>query len=120
MDVEDEARSSRPIIEEKKWIVKLDRHVITYSIANELKIIQKAVQKHLHKAGLKKMPHELTQNNLLDLIDVCDSLLKRNEIDTFLNRNVTGDKKWLISENTSQKGSCSRQGEVAQTIVKVR
>jgi len=32
------------------------------------------------------VPHELTQKNLLDRIDACDSLLKRNEIDPFLMR----------------------------------
>lgn len=96
MDVEDEARSGRPIVENVDKImeiVELDRHVSIYFIAQELKISQKTVSNHLHKAGLKKkldvwVPHKLTQKNLLDRIDACDSLLKRkrNEIDPFLKR----------------------------------
>ncbi|XP_076176306.1 histone-lysine N-methyltransferase SETMAR-like isoform X2 [Ptiloglossa arizonensis] len=57
--------------------------------ALELKVSQKTVWNHLHKASLKKkldvwVPHELTQKNLLERIDAYDSLLKRNEIDPFL------------------------------------
>ncbi|XP_072756194.1 histone-lysine N-methyltransferase SETMAR-like [Anoplolepis gracilipes] len=126
MDVEDEARFGRPIIENVDKIMEIvesDRHVSTYSIARELKISQKTVWNHLHKAGLKKkldvwMPHELTQKNLLDRIDACDSLLKRNEIDPFLKRIVTGDEKWVTYENKSRKRSWSNRGEPAQTIAK--
>ncbi|EFN81229.1 Histone-lysine N-methyltransferase SETMAR, partial [Harpegnathos saltator] len=103
----DETRSGRPIVENVDKIMEIvesDRHASTYSIAQELKISQKTVWNHLHKAGLKKMldvwvPHELTQKNLLDRIHACDSLLKRNEIDPFLKRMVTGDEKWVTYEN---------------------
>ncbi|CAK9796605.1 Histone-lysine N-methyltransferase SETMAR [Anthophora quadrimaculata] len=126
MDVEDEARSGRPIVENVDKIMEIvesDRHVSTYSIAQELKISQKTVWNHLHKAGLKKkldvwVPHELTQKNLLDRIDACDSLLRRNEIDPFLKRMVTGDEKWVTYENNSRKRSWSNRGGPAQTIAK--
>ncbi|XP_076176305.1 histone-lysine N-methyltransferase SETMAR-like isoform X1 [Ptiloglossa arizonensis] len=91
-DVEDETRSGRPIVENVDKIMEIvesDRHASTYSISQELKVSQKTVWNHLHKASLKKkldvwVPHELTQKNLLERIDAYDSLLKRNEIDPFL------------------------------------
>ncbi|XP_025155124.1 histone-lysine N-methyltransferase SETMAR-like [Harpegnathos saltator] len=52
MDVEDETRSSKSIVENVDKIVEIvesDRHTSTYSIAQELKISQKTVWNHLHK-----------------------------------------------------------------------
>ncbi|XP_076161371.1 histone-lysine N-methyltransferase SETMAR-like [Ptiloglossa arizonensis] len=91
MNVEDKTRSGRSIenVDKIMEIVESDRHTSTYSIARELKISQKTVWNHLHKASLKKkldvrVPHELTRKNLFEQIDACDSLPKRNEIDPFL------------------------------------
>ncbi|XP_025154683.1 histone-lysine N-methyltransferase SETMAR-like [Harpegnathos saltator] len=91
------------------WTSKM-RHAL------ELKISQKTVWNHLHKAGLKKkldvwVLHELTQKNLLDRIHACDSLLKRNAIDPFLKRMVTSDEKWVTYENNRRKRSWSKRGE---------
>lgn len=58
------------------------------------------------------------KRNLLDRINACDSLLKRNEIDPFLKRMVTGDEKWVTYENNSRKRSWSNRGEPVQTIAK--
>ncbi|XP_025155718.1 histone-lysine N-methyltransferase SETMAR-like [Harpegnathos saltator] len=125
MDVEDETRSGRPIVENVDKIMEIvesDRHASFYSIAQELKISQKTVWNHLHKAGLKKLdvwvPHELTQKNLLDRIHACDSLLKCNEIDPFFKRVVTGDEKWVTYENNRRKRLWSKRGEPVQTIAK--
>ncbi|XP_076166238.1 histone-lysine N-methyltransferase SETMAR-like [Ptiloglossa arizonensis] len=57
MDVENETRSGRPIIENVDKIMEIvesARHASTYSITQELKIRQKTVWNHLHKASLKK------------------------------------------------------------------
>ncbi|XP_017785253.1 PREDICTED: histone-lysine N-methyltransferase SETMAR-like isoform X2 [Nicrophorus vespilloides] len=57
MDIEDETRSGRPIVENVDKIMEIvesDRNASTYSIAQELNISQKTVWNHLHKAGLKK------------------------------------------------------------------
>ncbi|XP_076163893.1 histone-lysine N-methyltransferase SETMAR-like [Ptiloglossa arizonensis] len=92
--------------------------------ALELKISQKTVWNHLHKATLKKkldvwVPHKMIQKNLLERIDAGDSLLKRNEIDPFSKRMVTGDEKWITYENNRRKISWSKRGEPAQTIAKL-
>lgn len=109
MDFKDVALSGRPNIEDIDRImeiIELDRHVSTCSIAQELEISHKTVLNHLHKTGLKKKPHEcvyyeLMQKNLLDRI--CDSLLKRNEIEPFWKRIMTGDDTRATYENNIQK-----------------
>lgn len=62
--------------------VEPDHHMSTASIAQKLKIAQKAVGGHLKMAGQRQkldecMPHELTRENLLNLILICESLLNR-------------------------------------------
>ncbi|XP_029156095.1 histone-lysine N-methyltransferase SETMAR-like [Nylanderia fulva] len=59
-----------------------------------LGIDHKTVLNHLHKAGYKKkldvwVPHELSAKNMIDRINICDALLKRNEIEPFLKRVIT-------------------------------
>jgi len=34
----------------------------------------------------------------MDQIFICESLLKRNEIEQFLKRFITGDEKWIMYE----------------------
>ncbi|XP_054015895.1 histone-lysine N-methyltransferase SETMAR-like, partial [Hylaeus anthracinus] len=85
-------------------MIEVDRHVSCRSIAQKLKIDHKTVLNHLHIAGLKKkldvwVPHELTQKNIMDRISICEALAKRNEIDPFLKRMVTGDEKWVTYDN---------------------
>jgi len=100
--VKDEPRFGRPIIEKSDEImikVERDKHVSTMEIARELGIDHKIVLiHHLHKAGYKKkldvwVPHELSVRNMMDRINICDTLLKRNEIEPFLKRMITGDEK---------------------------
>jgi histone-lysine N-methyltransferase SETMAR len=45
------------------------------------------------------------------LLDVCDSLYKRNEKDPFFKGIVTGDKNWIVYNNVERKRSWGRQGE---------
>ena len=51
-------------------------------------------------------------------ISICDSLLKRNEIDSFLKRLITGDEKWIVYYNVNRKRSWMKQDEPAQTTSK--
>jgi len=94
--VKDKLRSGRPNTEKSDEIIKKkverDKHVSTVEIARELGIDHKTVLNHLHKAGYKKkldvwIPHELSVRNMMDRINICDTLLKRNEIEPFLNDN---------------------------------
>ncbi|GFV69796.1 histone-lysine N-methyltransferase SETMAR [Trichonephila clavipes] len=82
-------------------IVKVDRHFNSRSVARELKIDHKTVLSYLHKVGFKKklhawVPHQLTPKNMMDRIFIYEVLIKRNEIDPFLKRMITGDEKWVV------------------------
>ncbi|GFW85598.1 mariner Mos1 transposase [Trichonephila clavipes] len=52
---------------------------------------------------------------MMDRISICEALAKRNEIDPFLKRMVTGDEKWVTCDNIVRKQSWSKRGEAAQT-----
>ncbi|GFW05966.1 histone-lysine N-methyltransferase SETMAR [Trichonephila clavipes] len=104
-------------------IIEIDRHVSSCSITQELKIGHKTVLSHLSKVGFKKKidvwaPHQLTPQNMIDRISICEALAKRNEIDPFLNRMVIGDEKWVTYDNVVRKRSWSKRGEAAQTVTK--
>ncbi|GFW27791.1 histone-lysine N-methyltransferase SETMAR [Trichonephila clavipes] len=75
---------------------KLTGMLVVGNIVQELKIDHKTVLSHLSKVGLKKkldvwVLHQLTPKNMMDRISICNALAKRNEIDLFLKRMVTGD-----------------------------
>jgi len=123
-DVKDEPRFGRPITEKSDEImvkVERDKYVSTVEIARELGIDHKTILNHLHKAGYKKklnvwVPHELSVRNMMDRI--CDTLLKRNEIEPFLKRMITDDEKWITYNNSTRKRSWIEKGEKAQAIAK--
>ncbi|GFU42902.1 histone-lysine N-methyltransferase SETMAR [Trichonephila clavipes] len=52
---------------------------------------------------------------MMDRISICKALVKRNEIDPFLKRMVTGDEKWVTYDNIVRNRSWSKCGESAQT-----
>ncbi|GFW80933.1 putative DD34D transposase [Trichonephila clavipes] len=62
--------------------------------------------------------HQLTPKNMMDRISIYEALAKRNEIDPFLKRMVTGDEKWVTYDNIVRKRLWSKRGEVAQTVAK--
>ncbi|GFW94162.1 histone-lysine N-methyltransferase SETMAR [Trichonephila clavipes] len=102
-DVKDAPHTGRSVVEDVDKIselIEVDRHVSSSSIAQDLKIDHKTVLNHLCKVGFKKkfdvwVPHQLTPRNMMDRISICKALAKRNEIDPFLKRMVTGDEKWI-------------------------
>ncbi|GFV66979.1 histone-lysine N-methyltransferase SETMAR [Trichonephila clavipes] len=105
--VYDAPRTGRPVVENVEKIseiIEVDRHVSSRSIAQELKIGHETVLNHLRKVGFKKkldvwVPHQLTPKNMMGRISMCEPLAKRNEIDPFLKRLVTGDEKWIAYDN---------------------
>ncbi|GFX01378.1 histone-lysine N-methyltransferase SETMAR [Trichonephila clavipes] len=104
-------------------IIEVDWHVSSRSITQELKIDHKTVLNHLSKVGFKKkldvwVPHQLTPKNIIDRISIYETLGKRNEIDPFLKRMVTGVEKWVTYDNIVLNRSWSKCGEAAQTVTK--
>ncbi|GFX36880.1 histone-lysine N-methyltransferase SETMAR [Trichonephila clavipes] len=126
-DVKDAPRIGRPVVENVTKIteiIEVDRHVSSPSITQELKIDHKIVLNHLSKVGFKKklhiwLSHQLTPKNMMDRISICETMAKRNEIDPFLKRMVTGDEKWVTYDNIVLKRSWSKKGEAAQTVAKL-
>ncbi|XP_055635142.1 histone-lysine N-methyltransferase SETMAR-like [Toxorhynchites rutilus septentrionalis] len=124
--VEDAPRSGRPVVENCDKIAELaekDRHSSSRSIDQELGISHQTVINHLKKLRFTKkldvwVPHTLTQKNIFDRIDACESLLNRNKIDPFPKRMVTGDEKWVTYDNVKRKRSWSKPAEAAQTVAK--
>ncbi|GFX78241.1 histone-lysine N-methyltransferase SETMAR [Trichonephila clavipes] len=56
-------------------------------------------------------------DKITEIIEVDRHILtKQNEIDPFLKRMVTGDKKWVTYDNIMRKRSWSKRGEAAQTM----
>ncbi|GFS68996.1 histone-lysine N-methyltransferase SETMAR [Trichonephila clavipes] len=100
-DVKDAPRTGKPVVENVDKITEIidvDRHVSSRSTAQELKIDHKMVLNHSRKIGFKKkldvwVRNQLTPRNMMDRISICEALSKRNEIDQFLKRMVTGDEK---------------------------
>ena len=54
----------------------------------------------------------------MDRLNICDTLLKRNEIEPLLKRIITGDEKWVKYENIVRKRSCKERDERSQTTSK--
>ena len=46
--------------------------------------------------------------------------LKRNELDLFLKRIITGDEKWIVYNNVVRKRSSSKRDEPPQTTLKAK
>ena len=94
--MKDEPRSGRPITEKSDEIIEKVEHDKHVEIARELGI-DKTVVNHLHKTGYKKklnvwVPRELSVKNMRDRINICETLLKRNEIELFLKRMIIDEK----------------------------
>ena len=118
-DVKDTSRSGRPITEKVGKILQLveqDRHASYKEIAEALNI------NHMTVWNQKKLdvwvPHELTQRNLNDRITISKMLLKRNEMEPFLKRIITGDEKWVKYENIKRKCSWLKADDPSQTKYK--
>ncbi|XP_045448929.1 uncharacterized protein LOC123657427 [Melitaea cinxia] len=104
-DIKNAFCSSRPVTDKRNDIfetVKLDRHLSSYDIDEDLRIDHKAVLTHLKKASL------------MDHVLICDSLLRRNDIKPFLKGLITGDLKWIAFDKNVRK--YSKVGQAAQTV----
>ncbi|GFT09067.1 histone-lysine N-methyltransferase SETMAR [Trichonephila clavipes] len=71
------------------------------------------IENHLKQLGYVQkldtwVPHELKETHLMQRINSCDLLKKRNENDPFLKRLITGDEKWVVYSNIKWKRLWSR------------
>ncbi|XP_076381130.1 histone-lysine N-methyltransferase SETMAR-like [Megalopta genalis] len=125
--LKDDQRSGRPseVEDDKiKAIIESNRHITVREIAERLNVSHTAIEYHIKSLGLVKkldvwIPHELKEIHLTQRISICDTHLKRNAIDPFLKRIITGDERWIVYNNINKKRSYSMLDEPAQTIPKV-
>ena len=87
-----------------KALSKTYRRMKTREIAEKLDISISTVCLHLQQLDyLNKLDvwisHKLKEIHLTKHINICDSLLSRNQNDPFLKRIITGDEKWIIYFN---------------------
>ena len=95
----DEQRSDRPNEvddDQIKAIIESDHYVTVREIEEILKILKSTIDRHIQRFELVKILdiwilHELEEIHLTKRINACDLHLKRNEIDPFFKRIITGD-----------------------------
>ncbi|GFV60891.1 histone-lysine N-methyltransferase SETMAR [Trichonephila clavipes] len=122
------SRTGRPVVENVdkiKEIIEVDQYVSSRSITQELNIDHKTVLNPLCKVGFKKkldvwVPHQLTPELMMDQISIYETLAKRNEIDPFLKRMVTWDKKWVTYDNIVRKRSWSKRDLYCQQLERLK
>lgn len=53
------------------------------------------------------------RKSFIDFVSICESLIKRIEIEPFLVKMVTGEKERVIDEDVMRKGSWSKARETS-------
>ena len=97
-----------------------DQYILVRQIEN---IQHSTVARRLKNLGITKnmdnwIAYELTEKILLNRVTVCQSLLKRNSMKSFLNRMITGNEKWVMYSNIKQIRSWCGQDESPQSVAK--
>jgi [histone H3]-lysine36 N-dimethyltransferase SETMAR len=125
-DISDESRSGRPFLVDNAQVMEIieqNPFSTTADIAEILNSRQQTISDHIRQLGLvykysKWVPHHLTEKQLNDRIVICKSLLARNETESFLDRLVTGDEKWITYDNVIRKRAYSLPGKPSTTTPK--
>ena len=124
--MKDANHTDRLIVEKTDEIMEKihqDRYISYHDIAKELNIHHQTVLNHLKKAGYKNklevwVPHELSLKNSIDRTNICDSLLKRIEIESFQGRMIKYGLNWIKYDTNGEKIPWWKQGEALQTVEK--
>ena len=119
-ELSDRRRSGRPVeIDEEmlQSLVESDPRQTIQELSEKLSSSWSAVQEHLQKIGKISrhgiwVPHQLSENNKIQRITICSSLLTRQQNEPFLQRIVTGDEKWVLYVNNKRKRQWLSPAEV--------
>ena len=109
--LKDAPRSERPteLDDDKiKAMIENYQRSTTREIAEKHNTSYTCVERHLKQLRYVNklhilVPHKLNEIQLTKRISICDSLLKRNETDTFLKRIVTGGEEWVVYDKSCEK-----------------
>ncbi|GFT99875.1 histone-lysine N-methyltransferase SETMAR [Trichonephila clavipes] len=104
-------------------MLKNNSHLTSKEIAEEFGIHHTTVGDHIKSLGLvvkrsNCVPYELTEKNLSDRVRMCSSHLIRLNMEPFLEKLITGDKKWIVYENIKRKKYYCKPGTSSATIPK--
>ena len=94
-----------------KTLTENNQCYTTQEIANILKTSKSSIESHWHQPGYVNhfdvwVPHKLNEQNLLDHISACNSLLKCDENFPFFEKKImTGNGKWILYNNMEYKRS---------------
>ena len=102
--VQDAPHTGRPITiddEKIKALIQTNRRMTTQEIPEKLDILNSTVYLHLQELGYVNnldvwVSHELKEIHLNKCINICDSLLNRNQNNPFLKRIIMGDEKTIV------------------------
>jgi histone-lysine N-methyltransferase SETMAR len=109
--LDDKPRSGRPVewdLDALQELVKIDPHQSTREMASKLSCDHSTVDRHLTQLGMVQklgywIPHQLTDENLQQRVNICISLLTRPHRQDLLSQIVTGDEKWVLYVNHTRK-----------------
>lgn len=126
-DLDDLPRSGRPsdVNEDMiKEIIEEDPHQTLAEMEKRTGIDGVTISRHLkaigktYKAGIW-VPYELSDSQKLMRLTICTSLLSRYENESFLDRIITGDEKWVLYDNPKRKRQWLSAGEAPMPTVKM-
>lgn len=109
--LKDESRPGRPQTvndQELKALVEGDSFQTIRKLEDKTGTDKETIRRHLHSIGkIKKygkfVPHELSEDGKLSRLTISSSLLSRQAQESFLQRMVTGDEKWILYDNPKKQ-----------------
>lgn len=125
-NLQDEARSGRPsdlVDDVLRALVRNNPRILTEELSAALNVDQSTVFRRLKSLGFDLkldiwVPHLLTEQNKIQRISAAVSLLGRFNNESFLDRLVTGDEKWILYNNVRRKRTWKRTGEHGDAMPK--
>ena len=91
------------------------RRRTTREIAEKIDMLNLTVCLYLQQLGYANkldvwvLVHELKEIHLTKSINICDSLMNRNQNEPFLKRIIMGDEKWIVYNNVVRKRSWAKK-----------